>query len=103
MAMCAISGCDAVEALEACHIVPYGGPQTNSVSNGFLLRADLHTLFDIGLLAVDTSNMTVVIAPSLKWSDYREFSGKTISVPEGPSNKPSLDALRAHGIWSGLL
>ena len=31
---CAISGCDAVDALEACHIVPYGGSQTNRVSNG---------------------------------------------------------------------
>ena len=100
---CAISGCDAVEALEACHIVPYGGPQTNNVSNGLLLRGDLHTLFDIGLLAVDTSNMTVVIAPSLKSTDYREFSEKTISVPKGTSNKPSLDALRTHGRWAGLL
>ena len=100
---CAISGCDAVEALEACHIVPYGGPQTNSVSNGLLLRGDLHTLFDLGLLAVDTSNMTVVIAPSLKSTDYREFSEKTISVPKGMSNMPSLDALHAHGRWAGLL
>ena len=100
---CAVSGCDAVEALEACHIVPYGGPQTNRVSNGLLMRADLHTLFDVGLLAVNPSNMTAVIAPSLLLTTYREFSGKTISVPEGKANRPSLDALRAHGRWSGLL
>jgi hypothetical protein len=32
---CAITGCDAVEALEAAHIVPYRGVDTNSVQNGY--------------------------------------------------------------------
>lgn len=41
---CAISGTDAVEALEAAHIVPYKGAATNHPTNGLLLRADLHTL-----------------------------------------------------------
>ena len=31
---CAISGCDAEAALEACHIRPYMGPHTNALSNG---------------------------------------------------------------------
>ena len=100
---CAMSGCDAVDALEACHIVPYGVPQTNHVSNGLLLRADLHTLFDLGLIAVNTANLTVVIAPSLNQTTYGKFAGKSISVPESTSVKPSLDALRAHGRWSGLM
>ena len=39
--------------------------QTNSPSNGLLPRADLCTLFDPGLLAIDTTSMTVVIAPRL--------------------------------------
>ena len=52
---CAISECDAEAALEACHIRPYMGPKTNALSNGLLLRADLHTLFDLGLLAIDTA------------------------------------------------
>jgi putative restriction endonuclease len=45
---CSITGCDAVEALEAAHISPYKGDHTNDVTNGLLLRADLHTLFDLG-------------------------------------------------------
>lgn len=47
---CAITGCDAIEALEAAHIVPYLGTETNHVQNGLLLRADIHTLFDLGCL-----------------------------------------------------
>jgi hypothetical protein len=41
---CAVTGCDVVEALEAAHIVPYLGPDTNHVRNGLLLRGDIHTL-----------------------------------------------------------
>src|SRR5205823_2979542 len=47
---CAMTGCDILEVLEAAHIVPYRGPSTNAVSNGLLLRADIHTLFDLGLI-----------------------------------------------------
>src|ERR1700722_13605652 len=43
---CAISGCGALEVLEAAHICPYQGSATNHVTNGLLLRADIHTLFD---------------------------------------------------------
>jgi hypothetical protein len=50
---CAISGCALVQVLEAAHIHPYRGKDTNCVSNGLLLRADIHTLFDLGLIWVD--------------------------------------------------
>lgn len=32
--------------LEAAHVTPYLGPETNDITNGLLLRADLHTLLD---------------------------------------------------------
>jgi hypothetical protein len=50
---CAISGCPVPQILEAAHIFPYRGDATNDVTNGLLLRSDLHTLFDCGLIAVD--------------------------------------------------
>jgi predicted restriction endonuclease len=56
---CAMSQCDAIPALEAAHIIPYKGPETNHISNGLLLRADLHTLFDLCHIAVDTTNMAL--------------------------------------------
>lgn len=47
---CAVTGCNIVEILEAAHIIPYRGEHTNRCNNGLLLRADIHTLFDLGLL-----------------------------------------------------
>lgn len=99
---CAISGCDAEAVLEASHITPYRGPDTNSLSNGLLLRADLHVLFDLGLLAVDSASMTVILAPRLGETSYGEFAGKPVSVPEDPSTRPSIEALDAHRRWAGL-
>ncbi len=56
---CAITGCQVLDVLEAAHITPYLGPETNHVTNGLLLRADLHTLFDTDLIAVDPETRKV--------------------------------------------
>ncbi|EMG36627.1 HNH endonuclease [Desulfocurvibacter africanus PCS] len=93
---CAITGCDVVEALEAAHIVPYLGEQTNVVQNGLLLRADLHTLFDLGLITVDSTTMTLLIAPSLRSSSYADLAGKQLRLPKLSTAWPSKDALDQH-------
>ena len=49
---CAVTNCSVIDVLEAAHIHPYRGPDTNKVPNGLLLRSDIHTLFDCGLLAI---------------------------------------------------
>lgn len=58
---CAVSGTSFSPILEAAHIVPYMGEKTNHITNGILLRADVHTLFDIGLLGIN-QNYEVVIS-----------------------------------------
>lgn len=98
---CAISNCDLVEALEAAHIVPYRGPETNDVRNGLLIRSDLHTLFDLGLIAVDES-MSLVLSPKLQATSYSELTGRRLSLPKNPSLWPSPEALRYHRNWAGL-
>ena len=40
---CAVTGCDAIEAIEAAHILPFSESGMNSLKNGLLLRADIHT------------------------------------------------------------
>ena len=50
---CAVSGCNVNEALEAAHIENYSGPKSQVVSNGILLRRDLHSLFDAHLISFD--------------------------------------------------
>lgn len=99
---CAISGCRAIAALEAVHIVPYKGPQTNHVSNGLLLRADLHTLFDVGLLAIDSTNMTVLVHPALASTEYEIFAGKSLTIPTSAQDSPNKQALDIHRTDAGL-
>jgi hypothetical protein len=91
---CAISGCDVESALQAAHIIPYLGPHSNRSSNGLLLRADLHNLFDLGLLWIDPETLTVRLAPSLKGSCYGHLDGKGLAVPDSPSERPNPEVLR---------
>jgi hypothetical protein len=93
---CAVSGCDVEAVLEAAHIIPYRGPRTDHPSNGLLLRADLHTLFDLGLLAVDTQTMKVLVARALQDTCYGKYAGKPLTVPEDENGRPSRDALDEH-------
>lgn len=86
---CAITGCAVEDVLEAAHIAPYLGGLTNHVSNGLLLRTDLHTLFDCGLLAIEPRTRTIVIASALRESSYRKFDGRAIRPPNDPASGPS--------------
>jgi len=98
---CAITGCDVPEALEAAHIIPYRGEDTNHPSNGILLRADLHTLFDLGFISIDPSEFKVQISSQLRGSAYDKFDGQKINIPEDKNYKPSIEALKQHQIDFG--
>ena len=99
---CAISGCRVEDVLEAAHIVPYRGPETNHPSNGLLLRADLHTLFDLRLISIDVATMKVVVDPTLATTCYGEFAGKPLRPPLNRRERPSRKALSKHRRDSGL-
>jgi len=99
---CAVTGCAVPEALDAAHIVPYRGPETNNVTNGLLLRVDLHTLFDLGLIAVNEQKYTVLIGASLRNSDYARWTGKKLFLPKLATKHPSTYALRQHREKAGL-
>lgn len=91
---CAITGCPVVPLLEAAHITPYLGPDTNSITNGLLLRADIHTLWDLGLIAVDPGSRTVWISPEVNDVTYQALSGKPLVEPTDSSQRPSIAALQ---------
>jgi hypothetical protein len=91
--ICAVTGCDAVAALEAAHIMPYCGPQSNHVANGLLLRADIHTLFDLDLLGIEPETRTVSVAPSIEKSCYGQLQGCTIRTPVVAKAAPDRKAL----------
>lgn len=95
-AKCAITRTDVPDVLQAAHITPYLGPETNDVTNGLLLRADLHTLFDLGLVRVNPNSLSVSVSPSLIGTEYWSLDGKTLFVPAKVSHRPSTAALAAH-------
>jgi len=82
---CAITACDAAPALEAAHVMPYEGAHTNDVKNGILLRADIHTLFDLDLIGIEPSEQLVRISNQLGNTVYREFEGTRLRGPNDPS------------------
>ncbi|NMM29692.1 MAG: HNH endonuclease [Cellulomonas sp.] len=92
---CAISGCDVEGVLEAAHISPYLGPHTSGTENGLLLRADLHTLFDLHLIAIDQTR-AVILSSALAGSDYEQFAGRKIRTTQSRSDHPSRDLLAKH-------
>ncbi|MEV4277973.1 HNH endonuclease [Actinoplanes xinjiangensis] len=49
---CRVSGCSVEEVLQAAHVEPHTGAN-NRLNNGMLLRADLHNLYDAGLMWVE--------------------------------------------------
>lgn len=98
---CCISGTDAVQVLDAAHIIPFSGKGSDSPQNGLLLRADLHRLFDAGALAVD-DGYCVVLAHHLSPTAYRELEGAPLRLPKKVPDRPSLEALRAHRLAAGL-
>ncbi|MFN3458045.1 MAG: HNH endonuclease [Novosphingobium sp.] len=86
---CAITGCEIEDILEAAHISPYKGTQTDDVTNGLLLRADIHTLFDRGLIKVDR-NYLVTAAPAVV--EAYDLP-KTIRLPSDRKAHPHPEAL----------
>jgi hypothetical protein len=90
---CLITGCTLLAVLEAAHIAPYRGAADNHPSNGLLLRADAHTLFDLDLLAIEPENLLVVLHPDLAQSpDYGPLSGKILDCPS--HRAPSREAIK---------
>ena len=99
---CAITGSDAVGALEAAHVTPYRGEATNVVQNGMCLRADLHRLWDGGQVAINEETQAILLDPVLNSTVYADLAGRRASRPRQSIDWPSPLALRAHRRWCDL-
>ncbi|WP_197023615.1 HNH endonuclease [Rhodococcus sp. UNC363MFTsu5.1] len=92
---CAITGTSVLPVLQAAHIAPYRGAHSNEVTNGILLRSDLHTLFDTKHLAI-TAQLRIEVDPELQESSYWEFNGHPLRQPAKRSEMPNAEALQLH-------
>lgn len=97
---CAVTGERVLPVLEAAHIRPYAEGGQHQISNGLLLRSDLHTLFDRGYMSV-TPELRVEISRRLRedWENGREyyaFDGAPVSPPQREVDRPDPAALLWH-------
>jgi putative restriction endonuclease len=79
---------------------PYRGPASNVVTNGLLLRADIHTLMDLQFLATEPVSRTIEISKQLTGTQYEEIAGRPLADPLAPSQRPSDDVLKE--LWQNF-
>lgn len=77
---CAVTGCELIDILEAAHIDAYRNDSHNHISNGLLLRSDIHTLFDLNLCAIEPNDKTVHFSDCAIKNGYKELNGKKIVI-----------------------
>jgi hypothetical protein len=87
---CMITGCRLMDVVEAAHIKPYRGAADNHPANGLLLRADLHTLFDLDIIGIEPGTLLVRVHQEAKSAGYGEFDGVRLKCSSSP---PSTEAL----------
>lgn len=88
---CVVTGCSVVDVLEAAHIDPYRGVEENNPKNGLLLRADVHTLFDLDLLGIDPTDLSILLHPQVA-GEYETIVGKSLLCTVDA--RPSREALQ---------
>jgi len=97
---CAVSGGRVLPALDAAHIRPYASGGNHQVSNGLLLRRDIHSVFDAGYVTID-EKMRFIVSDRVRTdfnngNEYRRLHGTVVSIPANPNFQPDRDALRWH-------
>jgi HNH endonuclease len=98
---CAITGERTLPVLDAAHIKPYGSNGTHRVSNGLLLRKDLHRLFDDGYVTV-SPDYRVLVSGRIKEEfengrEYYQHHGQVLKVVPGDlQERPSPEFLEWH-------
>lgn len=100
---CALTGVTIPEVLQAAHIDPYRGRHTQIVSNGILLRSDIHLLYDAQLLGIAPESHIIELSDKLIGSPYerlaREIAGKgsrRLRIPQDPRLAPREELLSSH-------
>jgi len=97
---CAITGERTLPALEAAHILPVKQDGLHDISNGLLLRRDLHALFDNHYITI-TPEKVLLVSKRIKQEfengrEYYAMHGRVVREPLRADDRPSIEALRSH-------
>jgi len=91
---CSITGEKTLPVLEAAHIKPYAESGPHFISNGLLLRSDMHKLFDGGYLTI-TNDLKIEVSQRIKeefqnGKEYYQYHGKELLyLPKREIDKPN--------------
>ena len=98
---CAISSERTLPVLQAAHIRPYADGGQHELSNGLLLRSDLHALFDQHYLTIEPNNKTLIVSRRIREQfengrDYYATNNLILAQPADALALPSLANLAYH-------
>lgn len=93
---CAVTGCNAEPVLEAVYLKSNDRNFSIHPSSGLLLRSDIHTLFDLHLLAIEPESLRVLFSPQVRETCYAEYHGKLIREAIAPEFQPDPLKLQFH-------
>ena len=98
---CAITNERTLPVLEAAHIRPYVQGGAHELSNGLLLRSDLHTLFDRGYVTIDPEDQRILVSQRIREEfkngrEYYQLHGRDLRLPANPIAIPSRESLQFH-------
>ena len=91
---CSVTGEKTLPVLEAAHIKPYSESGPHLISNGILLRSDIHKLYDNGYITFSKNN-EILVSKRIKEEfengrEYYQYHGKTLQyLPGLDRDKPS--------------
>ena len=71
------------------------------LSNGLLLRSDLHKLFDLGYLSIEPNTLKIRVSSKIREEfengrDYYRLDGQELRQPQNPLAFPSPEKLQYH-------
>jgi putative restriction endonuclease len=98
---CSITGEKTLPVLEAAHIKAYAESGPNFISNGLLLRSDIHKLFDSGYLTI-TTELQIEVSSRIKeefqnGKEYYQYHGQELLyLPNREFDKPDPKYIEWH-------
>lgn len=97
---CAVTAERTLPALEAAHIRPYAEDRSHEISNGLLLRRDIHSLFDKGYATV-TPKHRFEVSDRIREDyengrDYYRLQGRKVWAPMDLALQPDPNRLQWH-------
>lgn len=97
---CAVTKERTLPALEAAHIRPYAQERKHQLSNGLLLRRDIHSLFDSGYVTV-TPGLRFEVSQRIREEyengrDYYRLHGRRVRAPTTLALQPDPESLQWH-------